>query len=993
MQTTQARAFARLRSSAAPVALLIALSAGPAFAQTAPAPASEPAPATAEANQDIVVTGSIFRRTNTETPSPVTVLTSETLARAGITNINDAVRSISADGAGSISTGFTNGFSAGGAAVSLRGLGVSSTLVLIDGLRSTNFPLNDDGHNAYVDLNSIPFSAVERIEVLKDGASSSYGADAIGGVVNIIMKKHFTGIDGNVEGGVTEKGDGARYRANLTAGYGDYQEKGWNVYINGEYQKDRPIGATTRGFPYNTNDLSSIGGNDNNSADSSLTTASTNAVVRRASQSNLNDPFTGGTPSGTYTLLGGTAQCVNGTFTVAGASGGTGCKHDYGKEYGTRYNDIQPAQERYNVSGRLSFRVSDAIEGYATGSYSHSQVTINRAPSSIRQTQPYGSSPALSSNNPGIVLPYFVCAAGINCITAADRTLNPNNPYATNTAATAADAMANAASIRYAFGDIPVGTVRNNEVFRGAVGFNGDIAGGYHWKIDAVGARDNFSITEYGVIDIAGLKKAVNTGAYNFVNPSLNSQAVRDLIAPTYSVPSHTSLISLDGSIAKDLFALPGGDLQFAVGGQFRHETEENNGVDVGLTKYANTSAAFGTHDVYAGYFEVNAPILPTLEVNGSGRYDHYSEGFSHFSPKVGAKWTPIKQIAIRGTYSNGFRAPTFAENNPRSSYAGFVTFTPPCSFILAHGGTGTLTSCNAGTNPYIQPYSLGSGATGNPNLKPEKSRSFTAGVVVEPVRNVSFTVDYYNIKKTDVIVTGPDAGAARTAYFAGTALPAGYSVSAIDAPDPLFPNALPRVLIVNVPYVNSGAVTVSGLDFGANVSLPITNDVKFSSRLDLTYLIQYDLNPGGGAAVQRYAGTLGPYELSSGAGTPRVRGNWQNTIEYGPLSLTATTYYVSRIKEVAADEGDTSHSCSAALYVAANGSDQFCYIKRFIYADVSAAFKVNDNFTFNLFVGNITGEKAPLAPASYSGANYLPTWHMAGIVGRTFRAGAHFKF
>ncbi|MFW1442900.1 hypothetical protein ACEV7Z_23190, partial [Vibrio parahaemolyticus] len=80
-----------------------------------------------------------------------------------------------------------------------------------------------------------------------------------------------------------------------------------------------------------------------------------------------------------------------------------------------------------------------------------------------------------------------------------------------------------------------------------------------------------------------------NTGAYNFVNPSLNSQAVRDLIAPTYSVPSHTSLISLDGSIAKDLFALPGGDLQFAVGGQFRHETEENNGVDVGLTKYANT--------------------------------------------------------------------------------------------------------------------------------------------------------------------------------------------------------------------------------------------------------------------------------------------------------------------------------------------------------------------------------------------------------------------
>jgi iron complex outermembrane recepter protein len=984
MQSMQARAFARLRSTAAPVALLVALSAGSAFAQTATPLPADPAPTqSAEEGKDIVVTGSIFRRTNAETPSPVTVLTTETLSRAGITNINDAVRSISADGAGSISTGFTNGFSAGGAAVSLRGLGVSSTLVLIDGLRSTNFPLNDDGHNAYVDLNSIPFSAVERVEVLKDGASSSYGADAIGGVVNIIMKKHFTGVAGTAEGGVTEQGDGARYRANLTAGYGDYDAKGWNFYANAEYQKDQPIGATTRGFPYNTNDLSSIGGLDNNTGDSSLTTQSTNAVVRRAPQTDLNNPFAGGVATGTYTLLGGTAQCTRGTFTVAGAAGGTGCKHDYGQEYGTRYNDIQPSQERYSFTGRLSLRLSDSIEGYATGSYSHSQVTIGRQPNGIRQTQPYGASPTQSSSNPGIVLPVYVCSSGINCATAADRRLNPNNPYS---AAGALDPANNAARIYYAFGDIPTYSVRNNEVFRGAVGFNGDIAGDYHWKLDAVGARDNFSIENHGVLDIAGLKQAINTGAYNFVDPTQNTQAVRNMIAPTYTTPSHTSLISVDGSIAKDLFALPGGNLQVAVGGQFRHETEVNNSNNPGLTKYANTSAAFGTHDVYAGYFEVNAPILDTLEVNGSGRYDHYSEGFSHFSPKIGAKWTPIKQLAIRGTYSNGFRAPTFAENNPQSSYAGFVTVTPPASFQLAHGGLIT----NGNTNPYAQAYSLGSGATGNPNLKPEKSRSFTAGIVAEPVRNVSFTVDYYNIKKTDVIVTGPDAGIARANYFAGTPLPAGYTVSAVDAPDPLFPNALPRVLIINVPFVNAGSIKSSGLDFGANVTVPIADGVKFSSRLDFTYVIQYDLDPGNGSKIQKYAGTLGPYELSSGAGTPRARGNWQNTLDFGRFALTATTYYVSRIKEVAADEGDDISCAGGNLY---GTGQQFCYIRRFIYADVNAAFKVNDDFTFSVFVGNITGEKAPLAPASYSGANYLPTWHMAGIVGRSFRAGATFKF
>ena len=132
-------------------AAVAVLGASQAAAQTA-APAAKGSDQTQV--EEIVVTGSLFRRTDTETPSPVTVLTSENLARAGISTASDAIRSISSDGAGSIGTGFQSGFSAGGSAVSLRGLGVSSTLVLVDGLRSTNFPINDDGHNAYVDLNT-----------------------------------------------------------------------------------------------------------------------------------------------------------------------------------------------------------------------------------------------------------------------------------------------------------------------------------------------------------------------------------------------------------------------------------------------------------------------------------------------------------------------------------------------------------------------------------------------------------------------------------------------------------------------------------------------------------------------------------------------------------------------------------------------------------------------------------------------------------------------
>ncbi len=940
---------------------------------------------------DVVVTGSLLRRTSTETPSPVTILTSDTLAKAGINNINDAVRSISADGAGSISTGFQSGFSAGGAAVSLRGLGVSSTLILIDGLRSTQFPLNDDGHNAYVDLNSIPFSIVDRVEVLKDGASSSYGADAIGGVVNIITKKHVTGIAGQVEGGISDRGDAGQYRANLTAGYGDYDSQGFNIYVNGEYQHFNALSAQDRNFPYNSADLSSIGGLDQNPADNSFGTTTaqqtTTAVVRRTTQSDPNNPLTGGVGTGQYIAL-NTSNCQFGTFTVQGANGGTSCRHDNTYEY----LQIIPKQERYSGSAKLSFKVNDQIEGFLEGIYTHSEVlTRNSLPASARATQPFGGSPNLASSNPGIVLPVYVCAAGVNCGTAADRTLNPNNPFA---------ALGSSGQLFYRFGDIPIYTDRKNNLYRVAGGVSGTFGSGYNFRVEGVYAKDNLSVENHGNLSVTGLLNAINTGAYNFVNPQQNTQAVRDAISPTYTTKSYSAIASLDASISKSFFELQGGPLQVLVGGQVRRENEynpSNNPTGTitvpGGTAYtsplfygANTSAAFGRHTVEAGYFEIDAPILRTLEINGSGRYDHYSEGFSHFSPKVGAKFTPIPQFAIRGTYSEGFRAPTFAENNPASSFAGFSTFTPSTgapNFVTNHGGLG---------NPYAQAYSLGTALVGNPNLKPETSRSFTAGVIVQPKRWLSLTADYYNIKKRNIITAGPQAGAAKTAYFAGTPLPAGYSVNTVDAPDPQFPTALPRLLIINAPFVNSGEQDTSGVDVSATANIPITSGLKLISRVEGTYVLNLDLVDGG--VRQKYVGTLGPYELSSGAGTPRIRANWQNTVEAGPYSLSATVFYVSRIKEVAADEGSTDLSCAQNLYSSANGGyNQFCYIKPFFLTNMNAAVRVNDKFTFTFNVINLLDAHAPIAPASYSGTNYLPTWHLDGVIGRQFRAGASFKF
>lgn len=1004
----------RLLATAAPLGFMLAAS--PAMAQDKPA---DPAPAavdqpadTTQPSDDIVVTGTLFTNKITTSASPVTVLTSENLARAGITNVSDAVRSISADGAGSIGNGFSSGFSAGGSAVSLRNLGVSSTITLVDGLRSANFPLNDDGHNNYVDLNSIPMANIESIQVLKDGASALYGADAIGGVVNLVTRKTFKGFDATVDGGVSQKGEFGKYRGRVLVGFGDYSNQGFNIYIGGDYERSAMVTNNSLGFPFNTLDLRSIGGIDNNRADDTLTTATPNGVVTRTTQTDLNNPLAGSVANATtpaiFNSLTPLANCPYGTFSEnTGARVGTACAHDLQKEYAI----FLPFQERYDFVGRASFRLGSNIEGYVAGSYARNRVEISRAPVAIRQTQAFGGSPATATSAPGIVLPVWICPSGVNCAdpATAGRALNPNNPYA---AAFAANPAAGAARLYYLFGDVKSGSERINTVYRVSAGLKGNIGDNWSWNIDSAYSRDNLDLTIYGNFNLNGLIKAINTGSYNFVNPSLNSQAVRDLVAPPINAKSDSTEFTVDATVKGKLIALPGGDLQLAVGGQFRREELNNRSINPNLDlPGVSTAQAFGKRSVWAGYFELDAPILEMLDINLSGRYDHYSTGIGRFSPKATVKFEPVKGFALRGTYSEGFRAPTFAESNPRSSYSGFVGYTPNSDFVAAHPG-------NAG---YTTTYSLGRGFVGNPNIKPEISRSFTAGAIIDPVRWLTFTADYYRVKKSNLIVTGPLVGPAIAAYYsvanqafasaaaaaaAGCAKVAavgqGYSCNVIDGADPSSLNALPRLLVLNAPYVNSAYLISSGLEFSLDARIPIAEGIKFESRLDVQETLQYDLHPSDGP-VQKYAGTVGPEDLSSGGGTPRWRGNWQNTLVAGPFALTATTYYVGRIKAVAADQASSAISktvndisCNAVVYkVPGQPVDKFCYVHSFIYTDLNLAAKVSDQFTFSFTVGNVFGAHAPIfANTAYATqTNYLASWHSAGLIGRTFRAGASFKF
>lgn len=992
----------RLRAGVAPLALVLAFAGTAAQAQDATpapadpvqqtAPAANPAPAQADAAQggDIVVTGTLFRRTDTETPSPVTVLNADNLRDRGVSTVTDAIQSVTANGSGNLTNAFSaNGaFAAGASAPSLRGLTTDSTLVLFDGLRGSYYPLADDGARNFVDTNTIPDAIVDRVEVLKDGGSSTYGADAVAGVVNVILKKQITGFHGLAEGGVSEHKDAGSQHLSATYGYGDLDTKGFNIYGNVEYQHDSAYYNRDRGFPYNTGDLRSITGVDANGNVVHDTNANANGLNSAGGFQGLGStivPYV--RPMNADGTL-GTGQVINPALgcqgltphnvgqTTTSGNVGTICEQDLVHDYGV----LSPEQERLGATLHATVNVGDNAQAYAVFTYYQNRTTATGTPSSAQQTSYTGNFSTVNT----IALP----------ATLPDGTDNPNNPFSVP------------ALLYYRFGDIPKVTEQFSQTYRGAIGINGTFGDGWGYSFDATGMNTDLKSTFKGYIYAQGLLDAVNNGTYNFLDPSQNSQAVRDSIAPTAYQYGKSELYQAQGLITKDLAQLSGGALQLGVGGAVRYESVDDPSANPGAIDPANPNPAdqyLGLNPFYSSghrwvesaYFEISAPIIKPLELDVSGRYDHYSTGFSHFSPKVGAKFTVTRGLAIRGTFSKGYRVPSFAETN--SSTIGYTTVTPPKSFQDQH--LNDPNDPNSGPDAYAQAYSLGVNTVGNPNLKPEKSTNFTAGTIIQPTRWLSLTADYYYIKKTNVI-TASSSRPAIDAYYAGTAIPDGYTVVQ-DAADPNYLNGSRRLLLVEAPYVNASSLVTSGLDVSATANLHLSDNVSLLSTGEATYVFKLNQKYPG-EPTQHYAGTLGPYAITSASGTPRWRAQWQNTLTMGRYSLTATAYYTSGYKESAEDVsgGGTQNDCLGNTLnygVPTPYEDGVtpirCNVKSFVDVDLHGAIKATDNFTLYADVLNVLGEKAPFDPTTYGGYQYNSSWSQAGVLGRYFKVGATFSF
>ncbi|MCP9319035.1 TonB-dependent receptor [Acetobacter persici] len=943
-------------------------------------------------DESIVVTGTLFRDPNTTSSSEITHITRRDMQARGLKTVNDMVQQLSSNGAGNLTSQWASGlgFAPGGSAPSLRNLSTDSTLVLIDGQRNSYYPLADDGQRDFVDTTWIPQSILESMDVLQDGGSATYGADAVAGVINFRTRNEIQGFEGNAEGGMTQRGDAGHQRLWATYGHGDLARDGYNFYINSEYDQDDPLYYRQLQSPFNNGDLTSLGGSNGN----------TNTLIPGTNQFNTN--FTGATSTaivrpaidghgvGGYNLLNPAAGCGPNTTPVSGQGFSTNYPNatsNVCSQNSKQYSQLAPDQRRISATAHFTANVTDQSQLVAMFNWSQAQTTVTSAPSGFgayTQDQLAGNSPT--------ILPWQL----------PNGQLNPNNPYAT---------QHQDAQIAGLFNQIPV-TADTSNNFRGSLRYNGwahsNWGSDWNYNADFVGMNTVLNQVQTGQPYISHVQDAIANGSYNFVDQSANSKSATNYVLPRNSITAHSQQYSGNVGLSKGLFKLPGGMVKAAIGANWRYEgVNDPNANPVDPNNFANQWAQYnpvsqiGHRWVEAGYYEVNVPVVKQFVIDTSGRYDHYSEGFSHFSPKVGFQFKPVKQFTLRGTFNRGFRVPSFAETNGQTE--GFT----PVSYDTSNPAIQNWMNQH-GNSGYVQSGAyLGQMNVGNRQLRPEVSTSYTVGPVIKPTNWMTLSFEYYYIKKNHYITSGilnPNQYFNSWIEQGGSNAGQPPGITVVPGPvDNNYPNALPAPGYVEGQYINAKSMMTDGFDMSveAHSRLPgIFHDVMWYSKGQATFVRRFNQsNPDG--SVYRFAGTLGPYASVSASGTPRWHANWSNTFAYKGLAVTPTVYYTSGYRTVADDSGVASpganghysHSCDNALGMVQMNGPQYptqCNVKGFWDVDLTVSYQINKRWSVYGNVYNLLGFRSPYDFGTYGGYLYNSSWSQKGVIMRSFQFGVN---
>lgn len=930
--------------------------AAPALAQDAAAADTSAAKSDSKAVklEKVEVTGSRIKRSERETASPVQTLSRQDIERSGKATIAQVLEGVSANGQGSIPTAFSNGFASGSSAISLRGLGVNSTLVLLNGRRMAPYGLADDGSRTFTDLNSIPLDAVERVEILKDGASAIYGSDAVGGVVNIILRQDFQG--GKIGGtfGTSEKSDGTTQGLTGTFGIGDLEADRYNAFISVEASSIDAIRQTDRDGYLGTNDLRKYGWYDNRlGANGAGFGIQTLAYDDDDNPSVFGPFFSRNSP---YGYLGNILNGANGNVTncpersdVTGA-----CVFDP-----IIYDQIQPKSERLNLFTRGTLAITPATKIYGEVGFFKTETDYTGGPASFNFGNTYNPADPANPLFPavGVILPAS----------------HPDNHTGVSQ------------RIRYLAAETGG---RNghieNEVTRFLAGVTGDFS---TWSYDfgALYTESKLDYIRTGFPQFDALQAALNDGSYRINNQFDTPQSVYDSVFPDLRTKSTASVTLIDAHVSGPVVDLAGGPLSVSIGTEYRKEEADSPpvpGTDTGQVGGLGYSAYNSDRNIYAIYTEVEAPVLPMVDLTAAVRYDKYSDYGSSTTPKFGIKVTPTDWLALRGTYSEAFRAPGPTESG-NSASLGF-------------------------TNIAIV-------SVGDPSVKPEESKSYTLGLVIEPVAGTSLTADYFHIKRENEIIQ-----ADQTLVIGDNPVSGGPADGQLPGAQPnsfVYYDGDGNVSAISAPYTNANETITDGFDVDISQRISLGEHGRLRAGLNVTHLFSFKRVAADGSETE-YVGTHGPYVLSSAGGTPQDRATLSLSWDYRNFALTANINYVGPMDmidhqgETLIQSGDFGQVATSTFEAAGFGyqvapgqpvcgvyapngtAPNNCELQSFTTLDLFARWtNKSKDWEISGSVQNALNKMAPFDPYTYGGTNYNPAFHQSGAVGRFYTLGAKYSF
>ncbi len=677
----------------------------------------------------VEVTGSNIKRIADEGALPVQVIDAATFAKLGIDNAEQLLAIISANGNG-IDNQVTNqgsdflnstgkkGPNNGASNASLRGLGAEYTLVLLNGRRVATHGLSGSS----VDLNTIPLAAIQRVEILKDGASAIYGTDAIGGVINFILRRDYKGFEVSAFADVTEQGGGNIFRGSLLGGFGDLNRDGFNVmaslafsqndrlrgrdrsFHNG-YQPDRGLVPDTTGTPF-----ANIGAASGTALGASFrlpgSTQNYNRFNPLAAQGKCN------TIEDMYAYRGDITGFNNSN---------QACVYDYGKQWSL----MQPV-ERTNFVGRATFKLSNEHTAFVEAVASKVESAVEYTPIQITNR----NYPAFikDANGNDVRSPYYLDLTG------------------------QVPGFNNQLPIRIRWRCLECGPRQQDtqtDAYRVLGGLEGTIAGwDYKFGFSAAESKSNTVLGDGNMVTDK-ITAALATGLINpFLQPGQTQTAqamalINDAKAKGLALYGGKATVSqVDASASKELMQLPAGPLAVAVGVDVRKETyrfrEDQSAQPAILGVSAPASLAKASRDITAIYGELQVPIVKNLDAQLAARYDNYSDVGSTTNPKVALRWQPVKTVGFRGSYSTGFHAPDF-----NALYGGDT-------IGQFNSDINDPVLCPTGNEPTGCGIRPGITGTSNTQLKPEKSKQWSVGLLFQPTPAISGSIDFWQVELKD---------------------------------------------------------------------------------------------------------------------------------------------------------------------------------------------------------------------------------------------------